>query len=33
MVSGLNVRDWLYVDDHCKAIQTVIEKGRARRDI
>ncbi len=25
---GLNVRDWLYVDDHCKAIQTIIEKGR-----
>ena len=26
--NGLNVRDWLYVDDHCRAIQTVIEKGR-----
>ncbi len=26
--NGLNVRDWLYVDDHCKAIHTVIEKGR-----
>lgn len=25
---GSNVRDWLYVDDHCKAIYTVIEKGR-----
>lgn len=24
---GLNVRDWLYVDDHCEAIWTVIEKG------
>ena len=24
---GLNVRDWLYVEDHCRAIQTVIEKG------
>jgi dTDP-glucose 4,6-dehydratase len=24
----LNVRDWLYVDDHCEAIWTVIEKGR-----
>ena len=25
--SGLNVRDWLYVRDHCEAIMTVIEKG------
>jgi dTDP-glucose 4,6-dehydratase len=25
---GLNVRDWLYVDDHCEAIWTVIENGR-----
>jgi dTDP-glucose 4,6-dehydratase len=25
---GENVRDWLYVDDHCEAIWTVIEKGR-----
>jgi len=25
---GLNVRDWLYVDDHCKAIQAIIEKGK-----
>jgi dTDP-glucose 4,6-dehydratase len=24
---GLNVRDWLYVDDHCAAIRTVLEKG------
>lgn len=24
---GLNVRDWLHVDDHCRGIQTVIEKG------
>ena len=24
---GLNVRDWLYVDDHNRAIWTVIEKG------
>ncbi|MBW6516740.1 MAG: dTDP-glucose 4,6-dehydratase [Candidatus Cloacimonetes bacterium] len=24
---GLNVRDWLYVNDHCEAIKTVIEKG------
>ena len=25
---GLNVRDWLYVDDHCEAIWRVIERGR-----
>ena len=25
---GLNVRDWLYVDDHCKAIDLIIHKGR-----
>jgi len=24
---GVNVRDWLYVTDHCEAIWTVIEKG------
>ncbi|HET8933629.1 MAG TPA: dTDP-glucose 4,6-dehydratase [Polyangiales bacterium] len=24
---GENVRDWLYVDDHCEAIWAVIEKG------
>jgi len=25
---GQNVRDWLYVSDHCTAIQAVLEKGR-----
>ena len=25
---GLNVRDWLYVEDHCRAIDLVIRKGR-----
>ncbi len=25
---GMNIRDWLYVEDHCKAIDVVIEKGR-----
>ena len=25
---GLNVRDWLYVDDHCKAIDLVVRQGR-----
>ncbi|HYO11078.1 MAG TPA: dTDP-glucose 4,6-dehydratase [Tepidisphaeraceae bacterium] len=24
---GMNVRDWLYVEDHCDAIHTVLEKG------
>lgn len=26
---GLNVRDWLYVDDHCRAIDLILRKGRA----
>lgn len=26
--NGLNVRDWLYVTDHARAIQTVLERGR-----
>lgn len=26
---GLNVRDWLHVEDHCEAILAVLEKGRA----
>ena len=25
---GMNVRDWLYVYDHCKAIDTVLHKGK-----
>ena len=25
---GLNVRDWLYVDDHCKAIDMVLRGGK-----
>jgi dTDP-glucose 4,6-dehydratase len=25
---GLNVRDWLYVLDHCDAVRLVLEKGR-----
>jgi dTDP-glucose 4,6-dehydratase len=25
---GLNIRDWLYVEDHCKAIDMVINEGR-----
>lgn len=26
--TGQNVRDWLYVEDHCRAILTVLEKGK-----
>jgi len=26
---GLNVRDWLHVDDHCRAVLLVLESGRA----
>jgi dTDP-glucose 4,6-dehydratase len=26
---GKNVRDWLYVEDHCAAIRAVLENGRA----
>ena len=26
--NGLNVRDWLYVEDHCAAIDLVMRKGR-----
>jgi dTDP-glucose 4,6-dehydratase len=26
--NGLHVRDWLHVDDHCRGIQLVLEKGR-----
>ena len=26
---GSNVRDWLYVEDHCKAIDLVVNKGKA----
>ena len=25
---GINVRDWLYVEDHCKAIDLIIHKGK-----
>ncbi len=25
---GMNVRDWLFVEDHCSAIRTVLDKGR-----
>lgn len=26
---GLNVRDWIHVEDHCRGILTAIDKGRA----
>jgi len=26
---GMNVRDWLYVEDHCAAIRAVLQNGRA----
>lgn len=25
---GQNIRDWLYVEDHCRALDTVIDKGQ-----
>ena len=25
---GLNVRDWLYVEDHCEAVRSVLHRGR-----
>ncbi len=30
---GMNVRDWLHVDDHCSAVDLVIEQGRRRRGL
>ncbi len=26
---GLNIRDWLYVEDHCRAIDLILENGQA----
>jgi dTDP-glucose 4,6-dehydratase len=26
--NGKNIRDWLYVEDHCSAIETAVEKGQ-----
>ncbi len=25
---GMNIRDWMYVDDHCSAIWTILERGQ-----
>jgi dTDP-glucose 4,6-dehydratase len=27
--TGLNVRDWIHVDDHCRGIETVIRSGKS----
>jgi dTDP-glucose 4,6-dehydratase len=26
---GMQIRDWLFVDDHCQGVQAIVEKGRA----
>ena len=28
---GMQIRDWLYVEDHCKAIDMVCNGGKVRR--
>jgi dTDP-glucose 4,6-dehydratase len=28
---GLNVRDWLYVEDHCRAVDAVLARGQVGR--
>jgi dTDP-glucose 4,6-dehydratase len=28
---GMNVRDWIHVEDHCEAIRLVLERGRSGR--
>ena len=30
---GMNVRDWLYVEDHCAGIERVLHAGRVGRDL
>ena len=30
---GHQVRDWLFVRDHCRAIETVLENGKGRRNL
>ena len=30
---GMQIRDWLYVEDHCRAILTLLEQGPRRRDL
>ena len=31
--NGLNVRDWLFVDDHARALGLILSKGEAGRDL
>ena len=31
--AGLNIRDWMHVIDHCRGIDTVIERGDRRRGL
>ena len=31
--NGGNIRDWLYVADHCRAIDLVLRRGTARREL
>ena len=31
--AGLNVRDWIHVDDHNDAVIAIIEQGRLGRDL
>ena len=28
---GMNVRDWLHVDDHCRGIDAILERGQSAR--
>ena len=27
--NGLNIRDWIHVDDHCSAIDLILQNGKA----
>lgn len=27
--AGMNIRDWMYVEDHCEAVETVLDRGKA----
>ena len=29
---GSNIRDWIYVEDHCKAISLILEKGKPGKE-
>ena len=28
MAMGLHVRDWIYVEDHCRALDVVLHQGK-----